>query len=199
MLKLILNLYIYIAVFIVFLIVIGFMKRRLFIYISGLTAVLIAIGFMLPENLVIPVQGAKITDWNHKTFWYEPWGKSRVHKGIDIFAKKGTPLLSATLGVVVYTGKFGRGGNVIIVLGPKWKIHYYAHLESINVLVGEFVSTNKKIGTVGNSGNAKGKPPHVHYSVVTLFPYFWRWDSSTQGWMKIFYLNPSDMLLSTAK
>jgi len=194
MLNLILNLYIYITIFIVLLIMIGFIKRRLFIYISGLTAILIVIGFLLPENLIIPVQGATTRDWNHKTFWYEPWGKSGVHKGIDIFAKKGTPLLSATSGVVVYTGKFGIGGNVIIVLGAKWKIHYYAHLKSKNVSVGEFVSTSQKIGTIGNSGNAKGKPAHVHYSIVTLFPYVWRWDNSTQGWKKIFYLNPSEIL-----
>ncbi len=78
----------------------------------------------------------------------------------------------------------------------KWKIHYYAHLESTNVSIGEFVSTSQTIGAVGNSGNAKGKPPHLHYSVVTLLPYFLRWDNSTQGWKKMFFLNPSEMLLS---
>ncbi|HIE02261.1 MAG TPA: hypothetical protein EYP59_18605 [Thiotrichaceae bacterium] len=45
----------------------------------------------MPEKLVIPVMGAKTTGWNHQTFWYEAWGRSGVHKGIDIFAKKKTP------------------------------------------------------------------------------------------------------------
>ena len=157
---------------------------------------MICVGYILPEKMAIPVYGAKTTDWNHKTFWYEPWGKSGVHKGIDIFAKKGTPLLSATNGVVLYDGKLGIGGNVIAVLGPKWKIHYYAHLESRHVSIGDFVSSSQAIGTVGDSGNAKGKLPHVHYSVITLFPYFWRWDDSSQGWKKIFFLNPSEMLFS---
>lgn len=170
--------------------------KKIFQYIAGFTVFLIAIGYILPEKLVIPVKGAKTTDWNHQTFWYEPWGKSGVHKGIDIFAKKETPALSATDGVVIYYGKFGIGGNVIAVLGPKWKIHYYAHLASTNVSIGQLVSTSQRIGAVGDSGNAKGKPPHLHYSVVTLLPYFWRWDNSTQGWKKMFYINPSDMLLS---
>lgn len=40
------------------------------------------------------------------------------------------------------------------------------------------------------TGNAKGKPPHLHYSIITLFPYLWRVDRSEQGWKKMFYLNP---------
>ncbi len=151
---------------------------------------------MLPEPFVIPVKGGKATDWNHKTFWYEPWGKSGVHKGIDIFARKGTELLSATNGVVIYKGTLGIGGNVIAVLGPKWRIHYFAHLESSSVETGEFVSSSQSIGKIGDSGNAKGKPAHVHYSIITIFPYLWRWDNSTQGWKKIFFLNPSNKLLS---
>ena len=132
------------------------MKKRLFLYISGITVCLIAIGYILPEQLIIPVKGAKTTDWNHQTFWYEPWGKSGVHKGIDIFAKKGTLLLSSTYGIVIYNGKFGRGGKVIAILGPKWKVHYYAHLEWTKVSRGELVRKSQLIGAVGNSGNAKG-------------------------------------------
>lgn len=172
------------------------MKNRLFRYLSVVVVLFIATGYLLPEQLVIPVEGAKSTDWNHKTFWYEPWGKSGVHKGIDIFADKGTSLLSAVDGLVVYTGELGIGGNVIAVLGPKWKIHYYAHLDSTNVLFADAVSASQIIGAIGDSGNAKGKPAHLHYSVVTLVPYLWRWDGSTQGWKKIFFLNPGEMLLS---
>ena len=66
-------------------------KKIYLIYLfMGLVFVL---GFLIPETLVIPVKAARASDWNKNTFWYEPWGKSITHKGIDIFAKQGTPVL----------------------------------------------------------------------------------------------------------
>jgi len=159
----------------------------------------IAIGFSFNENTVIPVQGATNKDWNHSTFWYEPWGKSGVHKGIDVFFKAGTPVISSTPGIVIYTGNVNLGGKVVAVLGPKWRIHYYAHLDNTNVSIGAFVDASEIIGEVGNTGNAKGKPSHLHYSIITLLPYIWRWDMSSQGWKKMFFLNPSEKLLSIKK
>jgi len=158
-------------------------------------ASVILAGFILPEKLVIPVEGASAQDWNHQTFWYEPWGRSGVHKGIDIFSNAGSPVISSTYGVVVFKGKIRLGGNVIAVLGPKWRVHYYAHLKDFNVTAGSIVKKSEPIGSVGNSGNAKGKPPHLHYSIISLLPYLWRWDTTTQGWKKIFILNPSEKLL----
>ena len=53
--------------------------------------------------------------------------------------------------------------------------------------------TGKKIGTVGTTGNAVGKPPHLHYAVVTPVPYVWRMGAGQQGWKKMFYLNPDEL------
>ena len=157
--------------------------------------VIFLIGLLLPENIVIPVKNATSKDWNHNTFWYEPWGSSVVHKGIDIFGNKGTPALSSTKGVVVFTGSLKKGGNVVAVLGPKWRIHYYAHLESISVGVGTILGSGSEIGTLGDSGNAKGKPPHIHYSIVSLIPLPWLVTGETQGWKKMFFLNPHEKLI----
>ena len=150
---------------------------------------------LLPEFPVIPVQGATAKDWNAKSFWFEPWGKSGVHKGIDVFGKMDTPVLATTYGLVIFTGELPLGGKVVAVLGPKWRVHYYAHLNSGSVFIGEPVWSGKTIATLGDTGNAKGKPPHVHYSIVTLAPYVWRIDATTQGWKKAFYLNPGDVLV----
>jgi len=153
---------------------------------------ILIIGLLLPDDLSIPVENANNNDWHKDTFWYEPWGKSGVHKGIDIFAEKSTPVISATRGIVLYSGEISMGGKIVVVLGGKWRIHYFAHLNEINTSTGSYLSQNETLGTVGDTGNAKGKQPHLHYSIVSLIPYIWRIDSDTQGWKKMFFLNPVD-------
>ena len=152
------------------------------------------LGLILPEKLIIPVENANENSWDKDTFW-APWGKSRVHEGIDIFAKEGTSVLSSTDGVVIYKGKCKLGGNVIFILGAKWKLYYYAHLDKNYVSFGKIVRKSQIIGLVGTSGNAKGKEPHLHFQIMTLLPHFWRIDNSTEGWKKMFYLNPIQELL----
>lgn len=155
---------------------------------------LLAVPFLLPEWPRIPVAGATAADWNPASFWYEPWGASGVHKGIDIFAKKGRPVIAPTYGLVVFSGELARGGQVVLLLGPKLRLHYFAHLGTTRVYPGYPVRGGRVLGTVGDSGNAKGKPPHLHYSVLTLVPYPWRADGTTQGWKKMFYLDPLQVL-----
>lgn len=106
------------------------------------------------------------------------------------FCKKGTPITSSTVGFVLSCGQNPIGGNAVVVLGPKWRIHYYAHLQEINVSSFSFVGHKTIIGTVGNSGNAINSPSHLHYAIATPIPYVWLKDDSPQGWKKIFYLNP---------
>lgn len=154
-------------------------------------------GYLLPYSPIIPVKNATPLDWHPKSFWKYPWGQSGTHKGIDIFAPEGTPIEATTSGFILSTGDFGMGGNGIILLGAQWKLHYYAHLQSYNVHVGQWVRRGAPIGKVGTTGNAVGKSPHLHYSIVTLIPYLWRWDDSPQGWKKIFYLNPATELPNT--
>ncbi len=152
--------------------------------------IIILSGFLTPDDRIIPVKGGGINDINRNSFWSYPWGKSVTHKGIDIFAKEGTDLFSSTYGIVLFRGEFGRGGNVVAILGPKWRLHYYAHLKEISTGFFNPVYPGEIIGTVGKTGNAANTPPHLHYSIMTLIPYLWRADSSIQGWKKIFFLNP---------
>ena len=166
------------------------MKKRKKIFLFLICV--IAAGFLIPQNLKMPVQGAYKSDYHKDSFWFYPWGKSGTHKGVDVFAKTGTPVSSSTAGIVVYNGNISMGGNVVLILGPKWRFHYYAHLNTISCDRYDLVSQSMQIGTVGSSGNAKGKPAHLHYSISSFFPLFWRIDSTPQGWKKMFYLNPID-------
>lgn len=155
---------------------------------------IIIAGFLVPQRFSMPVERATKADYNKDTFWYYPWGKSVTHKGVDIFAKDGTNIKSATLGLVLYSGKIKVGGNIVLILGPKWRLHYYAHLKDLKTSTLSWANREEIIGTAGSSGNAKGKAPHLHYSIVTPIPYIWRIDKDRQGWKKIFYLNPLDYL-----
>lgn len=161
------------------------MKKTTFIL------VVIIMGGLLPAKTSIPVQNATAKDWHRDSYWFFPWGDSGVHKGIDIFAKKSTPALASASGIVIFKGNLKRGGNVVAVLGAKWRIHYYAHLKQHDVHAFEWVSSGDKIGEVGDTGNAKGKPPHLHYSILTLIPNPVEVTLEHQGWKRMFYMNPA--------
>lgn len=165
-------------------------KKKLGIIVCAI----IVAGLFVPQNLVMPVSGATNADFNHNSFWYYPWGKSVTHKGVDIFAREGTEIYSSTSGIVLYSGKMDTGGNIVLILGPKWRLHYYAHMNELKTSGFSWAGHKTLIGTVGTSGNAKGKPPHLYYTIITIIPYVWRIDSDRQGWKKMFVLNPIEYL-----
>lgn len=117
-----------------------------------------------PVWLPVPVAGvtaAKLYD-----SFGDPRSGGRVHEGIDIFAPRGTPVGSATPGIVIQRGELGLGGRVVSVLGPGGYRHYYAHLDDWAApRPGDWVEAGEVIGYVGDSGNAAGGPPHLHYGV----------------------------------
>ena len=96
-----------------------------------------------------------------------PRGPDRSHAGIDIFAKRGTPVRSATAGVVVDVSDRGLGGRQVWVIGPGRERYYYAHLEgwAEGLSRGQVVQAGDLLGHVGDSGNAKGTPPHLHWGI----------------------------------
>lgn len=98
--------------------------------------------------------------------WGYPRRGGRSHQGVDIFAARGTPVLSATEGIVIRVGTNELGGQVVNVLGPGRQVHYYAHLDSFGSFKpGHFVFPGNILGYVGNTGNARDTPPHLHYGV----------------------------------
>lgn len=162
-------------------------KKKIF----GLGLLIVTVGGLaIPQNFENPVDKADKKSYNSKSFWFYPWGKSGTHKGVDIFAKEGTTVRSSTGGLVLFSGEIELGGRVVLILGPKWRLHYDAHLRDIHAGLFSWTSRGEKIGTVGTTGNAKGKSAHLHYSIMTLIPYPWRIDKEIQGWKKMFYLNP---------
>lgn len=92
-------------------------------------------------------------------------GGRRNHQGIDIFAKRGTPVIAAVDGRVGFTGEKGLGGKQVWLRDPKRRLSlYYAHLDSIVPNLSK-VSMGDTLGFVGNTGNAATTPPHLHFGV----------------------------------
>jgi murein DD-endopeptidase MepM/ murein hydrolase activator NlpD len=93
-------------------------------------------------------------------------GGAREHEGIDIFAERGTPVVAVADGVVSEVGTNRLGGNVVWQYDAKRDVtYYYAHLNSHSVRPGQKVSAGMTVGTVGNTGNARTTPPHLHFAV----------------------------------
>ena len=117
-----------------------------------------------PSVVRIPVMGVTKTQITNS--WGFPRSGGRSHQGIDIFAPRGTPVLSATDGILMRVGTNPLGGQVINVLGPGRQVHYYAHLDRFGgFAAGDVIYAGNILGYVGNTGNAKDTPPHLHYGV----------------------------------
>lgn len=90
----------------------------------------------------------------------------RRHQGVDLGATMGTPVVAAWDGEVVKVGQNRLGGWIVRILHPNGITTYYAHLRS-EALVneGDVVQQGEVIGYVGESGNARGTTPHLHFEM----------------------------------
>lgn len=98
-------------------------------------------------------------------------GGRREHHGVDIFAKRGTPIVSPCKGYVRFVGTRGIGGKVVWIRDNKRNQSlYFAHLDSLIAKSGTYVNPGDTIGTVGNTGNARYTPPHLHFGIYSNGP-----------------------------
>jgi murein DD-endopeptidase MepM/ murein hydrolase activator NlpD len=96
-------------------------------------------------------------------------GGARDHHGVDIFAPHDTPVLAAADGIVSSVNTTNRGGNVVWVWdSARGQSHYYAHLSRQAVHVGQRVKAGEVVGYVGNTGNARSTPPHLHFGIYAF-------------------------------
>jgi murein DD-endopeptidase MepM/ murein hydrolase activator NlpD len=119
----------------------------------------------LEAQLAFPVQGEGDGSIG-SSFGVERDGGRRSHAGIDIFAPRGTPVLAASDGVVNRVQVTSLGGKVVWVRDEARNTNvYYAHLDSQLVSRGQVVKVGDVLGFVGNTGNARTTPPHLHFGV----------------------------------
>lgn len=114
------------------------------------------------SGFVCPVQsGARFIN-----SWGFPRSGGRTHKGVDMFAKRGTPTPAVTTGTIKLR-TVNLGGTVTYLYGDDGNKYYYAHLNGYpeGLRDGQRVERGQAIGYVGNSGNAEGTSPHLHFEI----------------------------------
>jgi len=116
-------------------------------------------------SMSFPVEGHS-TNAIQSRFGVGRDGGRRRHHGVDIFSRRKTPVLSATDGVVSRVELTNLGGKVVWVRdADQSQSIYYAHLDSQLVSRGARLKKGDPVGLVGNTGNARTTPPHLHFGV----------------------------------
>lgn len=106
-------------------------------------------------NFVFPVQGP----CSFSNDWHAP-RTGHLHQGNDIFAAMGTPCVACVSGTV-YQGEGKNAGLYVRLVGDDGNVYYYMHLQRFAAT--GHVSAGTVIGYVGDTGNAVGGPPHLHF------------------------------------
>lgn len=123
-------------------------------------------------SLPFPVEGAAQRDIG-SPFGAPRDGGARQHHGVDVFAARGTPI-TAVIDGHVRTGTGNRGGKYVWLTGSMLGLgntrFYYAHLDSFAVESGNRVKKGEILGFVGNTGNARTTPPHLHFGIYSGGP-----------------------------
>ncbi len=112
-------------------------------------------------DFVCPVSGSV----SFTNDWGNPRSGGRTHKGTDMFANKGVPVVAVTDGTLRFSN--GGLGGISIWLKGSGASYYYAHLDSrvSGLSAGSYVTRGTVIGYVGNTGNAYGGADHLHFQL----------------------------------
>ena len=104
---------------------------------------------------VLPTQGRLTTCFCMR------WGT--MHYGLDLAGPLGTPIHSATDGVVIRAGRASGYGNAVYIQDPDGNVHVYGHMRYYDVEAGDLVNAGDQIAKIGNEGQSTG--PHLHYQI----------------------------------
>jgi murein DD-endopeptidase MepM/ murein hydrolase activator NlpD len=113
------------------------------------------------DLFIYPVRGTLSSGYGTRK---DPFtGLWTMHRGYDIVARAGAPVVASNEGRVVYTGENGLYGKYVLLTHQGGFQTLYAHLSKWTVSEGQWVVQKQKIAEVGNTGRSTG--PHLHFSI----------------------------------
>ncbi len=122
-------------------------------------------NYKVRKLFIKPVEGEITSGFGYRRNPFIPTLR-HFHKGIDIGAEIGTPILAARDGLVIFSGRMEGFGNCIFIRHQEGYITVYGHNKINYVKVGDIVRQGQVIGEVGRTGFATG--PHLHFEVRKL-------------------------------
>lgn len=109
----------------------------------------------------VPAGGRLSSDFGLRS---DPFtAETRMHRGVDVAAPMGTPIVAAAAGTVTYAGEMGSYGEIVIIDHGNGIESRYAHQAWVDVAVGQPVAAGDVIGAVGSTGRSTG--PHLHFEI----------------------------------
>ena len=113
--------------------------------------------------LIMPADGPVFSDYGARRRFGKNKKKYRMHTGIDIAAKRGSDVVAASGGTVIFSGRQNGYGKTVKIDHGNDRVTLYAHMGKVFVFEGQTLAQGERLGEVGRTGRTTGA--HLHFEL----------------------------------